>query len=196
MSTETWELPTSLAAIFPKTEGDQLKNEKNYYIWPVGMRNAFESCEMMGIVDSSETCPPDDTTHMAKHCIWKKKDNLAKAMIMQCVKANLIIKVTHAKHAKESWDMFASKYSQTGSGLIMVQATDQATLLWWQYLHMLLASRKLSTTGYIAAAILLSTLPSDPGDPHFWNQHVAGIKINKKSTTLSSVINGILEEKQ
>jgi hypothetical protein len=43
---------------------------------------------------------------------------------------------------------------------------------------------------YIAAAILLSTLPSDPGDPHSWNQHVAGIKINKKSTT------HILKEKQ
>jgi len=45
---------------------------------------------------------------------------------------------------------------------------------------------------YIAAAILLSALPSNPGNPHSWNQHVAGIKINKNTTTLSSVINGIL----
>ena len=101
MSTETWELPTSLAAIFPKTEGDRLENEENYYVWSVQMWNAFESCKMMGVVDSSETCPPDDTTHIVKHHIGKKKDNLAKAMITQCVKAELIIKVAHAKHTKE-----------------------------------------------------------------------------------------------
>jgi len=61
MSTETWELPTSSAAIFPKVESDRLENEENYYVWSVRMRNAFESCEMMGVVDGSETCPPDDT---------------------------------------------------------------------------------------------------------------------------------------
>jgi hypothetical protein len=40
-----------------------------------------------------------------------------------------------------------------------------------------------------------STLPSDPEDPHSWNQHVASVKIDKSTTTLLSVINGILEEK-
>src|ERR1700683_2833293 len=59
-----------------------------------------------------------------------------------------------------------------------------------------LANTEFNISGYIAAAILLSTLPSDPGDPHSWNQHVAGVKINKDITTLSSVVNGILEEKQ
>ena len=58
-----------------------------------------------------------------------------------------------------------------------------------------LANAEFNIPGYIAAAILLSTLPSDPGDPHSWNQHVAGIKIDKNTTNLSSVINGILEEK-
>ena len=207
MSTETWELPTSSAAIFPKTEGDRLENEENYYVWSVRMRNAFESCEMMGVVDGSETCPPDDTTHIAKHRIWKKKDNLAKAMITQCVKADLVIKVAHAKHAKESWDMFASEYSQTGSGSIMLwfrRLTKQlssggdisAHVTGFQEAIRYLANAEFEIPGYIAAAILLSTLPSDPGDPHSWNQHVAGIKIDKKSTTLSSVINGILEEKR
>ena len=59
-------------------------------------------CEMMGVVDGSETCPPDDTTNIAKNRIWKKKNTLAKAMITQCVKSDLVIKVAHAKHAKES----------------------------------------------------------------------------------------------
>jgi len=72
------------------------------------------------MIDSSETCLPDDTTHIAMHHIWKKKDNLTKAMVMQCVKADLVIKVTYAKHTKESWDMFVSEYSQTGPGSIML----------------------------------------------------------------------------
>src|ERR1700688_1706927 len=59
-----------------------------------------------------------------------------------------------------------------------------------------LANAEFNIPGYIAAAILLSTLPSNPGDPHSWNQHVAGVKINKDTTTLSSVVNGILEEKR
>src|ERR1700692_741132 len=118
MSTETWDLPTSSAAIFRKAEGYRVENEENYYGWSVRMRNAFESCEMLGVVDGSETCPPDDTTNIAKNRIWKKKNNLAKAMITQGVKSALFIKVAHVKHAKESWDLFASEFSQTGSGSI------------------------------------------------------------------------------
>jgi hypothetical protein len=32
---ETWDMPTSSAAIFPKAESDRLENEENYYIWLV-----------------------------------------------------------------------------------------------------------------------------------------------------------------
>ena len=206
MSTETWELPTSSVAIFPKVESDRLENEENYYVWSVRMRNAFESCEMMGVVNGSETCPPDNTTNIAKNRIWKKKDSLAKAMITQCVKADLIIKVAHVKHAKESWDVFASEFSQTGSGSIMLwfrPLTKQlpsggdvsAHVTSFQEAIRYLANAEFEIPGYVAAAILLSTLPSDPGDPHSWNQHVAGVKIDKSSTTLSSVINDILKEK-
>ena len=74
-------MPTSSAAIFPKAAVDRLENEENYYVWSVQMNNVFESCEMMGVVDGSETIPPDDSTHIARHRIWNKKDNLAKAMI-------------------------------------------------------------------------------------------------------------------
>jgi hypothetical protein len=207
MSTETWDLPTSSAAIFPKAESDRLENEENYYVWSVRMRNAFKSCEMMGVVDGSETCPPDDTTNIAKHRIWKKKKNLAKAMITQCVKADLVIKVAHTKHAKESWDLFASEFSQTSSGSTMLwfrRLTKQlpsggdvsAHVTSFQEAIRYLANTEFEIPGYVAAAILLSTLPSDPGDPHSWNQHVGSVKIDKSTTTLSSVVNGILEEKQ
>ena len=60
------------------------------------------------------------TTHTIQHQIWKKKDSLVKAMIMQYIKANLIIKVTYTKHTKESWDVFAMEFSQTSSGFIML----------------------------------------------------------------------------
>jgi len=59
-----------------------------------------------------------------------------------------------------------------------------------------LANAEFKIPGYIAAAILFSTLPSDPWDPHFWNNHIAGVKIDKSTTTLLSVIHSILEEKQ
>ena len=84
------------------------------------MKNAFETCDMWGIVNGSEIIPPDDMVNLIKHQIWKKKDNLMKAMIMQCVKADLVIRVPHAKCIKELWDMFATEFSQTGSDSIML----------------------------------------------------------------------------
>src|ERR1700677_588802 len=194
-SEESWDMSASSAHIFPKAEADRLKNEQNYYVWSVRMKNAFETCDMWGIVNGSETIPSDDTAHVAKRRIWIKKDNLTKAMITQCIKADLVIKVAHAKRAKESWDIFLSEFSQTGSGSIM---------LWFQCLtkqlpssgnvstHVMgfqeaicnLANAKFDIPGYIAAAILLSTLPSNPGDPHSWNQHIAGVKIDKDTRVL------------
>src|SRR6266436_8526191 len=117
---ETWDMPTSSATIFPKAKADWLENEEHYYVWSVRMKNTFESCEMMGVVDGSKTILLDDGAHIAQHQIWKKKDNLAKAMITQCMKSDLVIKVAHAKCAKESWDIFVSEFSQASSGSIML----------------------------------------------------------------------------
>src|SRR6202050_3842441 len=206
-SEESWDMSASSAHIFPKAEADRLKNEQNYYVWSVQMKNVFETCDMWGIVNGSETTPSDDTAHTAKRRIWIKKDNLAKAMIMQCIKADLVIKVAHTKRAKESWDIFLSEFSQTGSGSIMLwfrcltkqlpSGSDVSThVMGFQEAIRYLANTEFNIPGYITAAILLSTLPSDPGDPHSWNQHVAGVKIDKDTTTLSSVVNGILKEKR
>src|ERR1700720_671788 len=207
MPEESCDMSASSAHIFPKAEADQLENEQNYYVWSVRMKNVFKTCEMWNIVNGSETVPSDDTTNATKHQIWIKKDNLVKAMITQCIKADLVIKVAHAKHAQESWNIFLSEYSQTSSGSIMLwfrrltkqlpSSGDVSThVTGFQEAIRYLANAEFNIPGYIAAAILLSTLPSNPGDPHFWNQHVAGVKIDKSTTTLSSVINGILEEKR
>src|ERR1700683_4438818 len=120
LSEESWDMSASSAHIFPKAEADWLENEQNYYIWSVQMKNVFETHNMWGVVNGSETIPSDDTANTAKRRIWIKEDNLAKAMITQCVKADLVIKVAHAKWAKELWDTFLSEFSQTGSGSIML----------------------------------------------------------------------------
>ncbi|KIM86957.1 hypothetical protein PILCRDRAFT_4202 [Piloderma croceum F 1598] len=106
-----------------------------------------------------------------------------------------------------AWDLFASEFSQTSSGLIMLwfrRLTKQlpsggdvsAHVTSFQEAIRYLVNSEFEIPGYIAAAILLSTLPSDPRDPHSWNQHIASVKIDKSTTTLLSVVNGILEEKQ
>lgn len=202
-----WDMPTSSAAIFPKSDSDRLENEENYYVWSIRMKNAFESCEMWEVVNGSETTPPEDVFHSDNRRIWKKKDTMAKAMITQCVKADLVIKVAHATTSNESWKIFESEFSQTGSGSIMLwfrRLTKQlapggdvsAHVTGFQEAIRYLANAEFEIPGYVAAAILLSTLPSDPQDPQSWNTHVAGVKIDKNSTTVSSVINGILEEKR
>ena len=94
----------------------------------------------------------------------------------------------------------------TGSGSIMLwfrRLTKQlpsggnisAHVTGFQKAICYLANAEFNIPGYITAAILLSTPSSDPTDPYSWNQHVTGFKINKNTTTLSSVINGILKEK-
>jgi hypothetical protein len=202
---ETWDMPTSSAAIFPRAEVDWLENKVNYYVWSVQMKNMFDSCEMMGVVDGSEKILLGDSAHIVEHWIWKRKDNLAKAMITQCMKSDLVIKFAHAKHTKESWEIFASKFSQTSTGLIMLWLRCLSKQLpsgsdvfahvnsFREAIHYL-ANAEFEISSYIAAAILLSTLPSNPQDPACWNNHVAGMKIDKSTTALLSVINCILEE--
>src|ERR1700677_3107399 len=101
------------------------------------MKNVFEKCNMWGVVNGSETIPSDDTANTAKHRIWIKKNNLAKAMITQYIKANLVIKVAHAKRTKESWDIFLSEFSQNQLRVdnALVPTSHQATPLQQQCLH-------------------------------------------------------------
>jgi len=47
----------------------------------------------------------------------------------------------------------------------------------------------------VTAAILLSTLPSNPKDLESWDYFIKGVKIDQTTTTLLSIINQILKEK-
>src|SRR6202050_921561 len=60
-SEDSWDMSASLAHIFPKAEADQLENEQNYYMWSVRMKNAFKTCDMWGVMNSSATIPSDAT---------------------------------------------------------------------------------------------------------------------------------------
>ena len=58
-SDESWDMLASLGQIFSKGEADQFKNEQNYYICLIWMKNVFKSHEMWHIVDGTETIPPN-----------------------------------------------------------------------------------------------------------------------------------------
>lgn len=117
----SWELTSSSAHIFPRNDTDRLENEAGYYPWSIRMKNGFESCEMWGVVSGSETIPQKDVfTGTNATETWQKKDRLAKALITQCIKSELIIKVAHAETSNEAWDLLAAEFGQTGSGSLML----------------------------------------------------------------------------
>lgn len=206
MKGENWELPTGAHNFFPRTDTDRLVNEDNYLVWAARMKLGFKAAKLMDVVDGTD--PKPSTSGDTKEIeLWEKKDFAAQAMIMGCVTNELVIKISEAKTAKDAWDSFATEFGQTGSGSLM---------LWIKQLVRPMApgddvsehvsayqkaARHLTIAGFeipeaIAAGILLSTLPSNPDDPASWNHFVSSIKIDQKLTTMSAVVNAILEEKR
>ena len=198
---------SSSAHLFPHNNTDHLKNKSGYYPWSIRMKNGFESCKMWEVVSGSETLPAKGIfAGTDTPAIWQKKDHLAKALITQCIKSELIIKVAHSKTSNKAWDLLAAEFGQTGSGSLMLwfhHLTKQFPLsgnipthiISFQEAVCYLANAEFEIPNYITAAILLSTLPSDPNKPSNWNNFISGIKIDKVMMTLSSVISAILEEK-
>jgi len=137
---------------------------------------------------------------------WIKMNAATSAMILQCIKTDLVVKIIHLTSAAEIWTLFASEYSQVGSGSIMYWFSRltrhmssggdiSAHITGFQEATRYLANAKFIIPESVMAAILLSTLPSDPKDPESWDYFIKGIRIDN-STTLSSVISLILEEKR
>lgn len=182
-----WDLPTSAAHIFPKHDVDRLENEAGYYPWSLQMKNVFSTAEMWGVVSGTETKPGNDVFNSEAHTNWESKDDMAKALITQCIKSDLIIKVTHAGLIM-LWFRQLTKQMPAGSNVTAHCTNFQEAICY-------LANAEFEILSYIVAAILLSTLPSGPSGPQSWNNHVTGVKIEKTTTTLPSVINGILKEK-
>jgi len=83
------------------------------------MRNAFESCEMMGVVDGSK--PVRQTTQITyREASYMEKEG------QPCKGHDHAVREGRPRHQgrprqtrKKILDMFASEYSQTGSGSIM-----------------------------------------------------------------------------
>lgn len=164
----------------------------------------FEYCKMWGVVSGMETRPLPGLQLDSN--IWDNKDRLMRVILSKSVKSELVIKIAGTTSLKEAWTLLESEYSQTRSGSLM---------LWFRWLTRQLSpgsdisvhissfqeaihhltNADFQIPSYIAVTILLSTLPSDLNDPASWNNHISGVKIDKLTTTLSSVITGILEEK-
>ena len=189
---------------FCTSNSDRLEDEKGYYPWKIQMKSGFEYCEMWGVVSGMETQPLAGLQLGGD--IWDKKDRLARVILGKSVTSELVIKITGTSTSEEAWTLLETEYSQTGSGLLMLwfkRLTRQlspggdvlAHVSGFQEAICHLANADFQIPSYIAAAILLSTLPSNPNEPTSWNNHVSGVKIDRNVTTLSSVIAGILEEK-
>ncbi|KAG2062502.1 hypothetical protein BDR04DRAFT_1165108 [Suillus decipiens] len=164
----TWNMPVNSSAFFPKDDNNRLVNEAGYFVWAHRMEKATL---------------PKPSPGAANEEVWMKMDTAASALIMQCIKGELVVKIIHMATSKAAWDLFASEYSQIGSGSI---------IYWFAHL-----TRHMPVGGDPAtAAIPLSTLPSDPKDPESWDYFIKGVKIDQTTTTLLSVINQILEEKR
>ena len=201
----SWDPPSGYIHNFCTSDSDQLEDKKGYYPWQIQMKSGFEYCEMWGVVSGTETRLAPGLQLGSD--IWDKKDRFAKVILDKSMKSELIIKITGAMTSHEAWNLLETEYSQTGSDSLMLwfrRLTRQlspggnilAHMSGFQEAIRHLANANFQILSYIAAAILLSTLLSDPGGPTSWNNFVSGIKIDLTTTALSSVISGILEEKQ
>ena len=104
---------------------------------------------------------------------------------------------------KDTYDHLLTEYSETGSGLLMMWFTHltqcfkpnediSAHVNGFQEAFHHLAHADFPIPEAVAAAILLSTLPSNPEDPKNWIGFIGRIQVTK-TTKLTSVINSILE---
>ncbi|KDR86118.1 hypothetical protein GALMADRAFT_132711 [Galerina marginata CBS 339.88] len=122
MATKTlthWELPHSAATYFPKSEEDRLENENNYYVWSIRMKSAYEVCDLWEVVKGIEKAPsPGSSVELEKE--WKKKNKAATALMLQCIKQELVVKVAMKESANAIWEVFSSEYGQTGIGSLML----------------------------------------------------------------------------
>lgn len=170
------------------------------------MKDTFEVVDLWEIVNGDEKVPPDSKAN--KLLLWKKKDKAAKSLLTQCIKSNLVVKVAHATSSHHAWSILETEYSQTGPGSIMlwfkrltmkyVPADGSITnhITGYQAALRALANAEFLIPEYIAAAILISTLPSDPNNPESWSSYISTVKLDKSSTTLASAINGINDAKR
>jgi hypothetical protein len=201
----SWDMPANSSAFFPKDDNDRLANEAGYFVWAHRMQKALQYCGLWNVVSGATHRPSPGATDEQ---IWIKMDIAASVLITQCIKGELVVKIIHLPSSKAAWDLFVSEYSQIGSGSIMywfarltrhmiVGGDVSAHINDYQEAIRYLANANFSIPEPISAAILLSTLPSDPKDPESWDYFIKGVKIDQlATTTLSSVINQILEEKR
>ncbi len=201
--TMSWEIPNAtFTSFFPSKKDSKLIGESNYMVWAAQMQTAYHIAGLWDI--ASKDCRPskDNTLETA---IWEKRNLIALGLLQSSLNDDLIALMTHETHVFRIWQMFESQMSQKGSGSILLwfhQLTHSINLgsdISEHITHFQKALQHLMVAGWdipehIAACILLSTLPHDPNEADSWDGMVRQIKIDKDSTT-SSTINVLLDEK-
>lgn len=198
----SWDFPQNISTIFPKSDPDRLSGEGNYHVWAVRMENAFEVCGLLDVVSGAMPRPPPGDVNDA---IWLKMNASARTVIAQCISSSLVMKVSHFRDAKDIWSTLGAQYTRTGAGSIVywfsrlsnpMQPTDDisAHIMAFQDAYHHLENSNFVIPESCAAGLLLSTLYKDPGDPRSWDYFIEGTWITE-TTTLSSIVNLLLEEK-
>ncbi|KAJ3479112.1 hypothetical protein NLI96_g9298 [Meripilus lineatus] len=204
-TTPTWTMSSGSSIFFPSSESEKLASEQDYFVWSVKMKKAFSTVGLLEVVDGTTPKPTEDDK--GDLALWMMKDTAAMALLFKCVSKELVVTLARCDTAHDAWMNLETELSQTGSGSIilwfrtLVRAFNHGEDLATHVTNFTTARNHLAQADFpipefISAAILLSTLPADPADSNSYNNFVAGIKIDKKTTTLSSTINLVLEEKR
>jgi hypothetical protein len=175
---------------------DHITSEINYQPWTTHMVNTFHATDLKDLILGTEL---DDRSKN-----WQVKNGTAMSFIMSCVINQLLLKIEHCKTAVECWKVFQNQYHQIGMGSVIIwmcvmlkpyQAGQDITehINTFKVAQHNLANAEFDIPDHIAAAMLVSTLPSDPAYSLSWNSYISSLKL-VKTTTFNTTVNGILEE--
>jgi gag-polypeptide of LTR copia-type len=168
----------------------------NYQPWTTRMLNAFRAADLEEMILRTES---DDKTKN-----WQIKNSTAMSFITSCIVNSLLPKIQSCKTAAECWKVFENQYKQVGMGSVIIWTRAMIKLYQngndiAKHINDFKAARRnlvkaeFDIPDHIAVAMLVSTLPSDPGDPFSWNGYISSLKLTK-TATFDTTVNGILEE--
>ncbi|KAF9020288.1 hypothetical protein BDZ89DRAFT_1116434 [Hymenopellis radicata] len=195
---ENWLPMTGAHALFPTHERTALQGQENYMPWSALFETAARTIQGLDVLRGRMPRPhPEEKTFVS----WITVDGYLSSMMMQCVNPSMIVKLV-GKSAAAGWRTLRNEYGQRGSGSLMIQFKQltrpykSGDDLETHISSFQTAIHNIATAGFdipqlFAAAILITTLPSEPDSPETWYQFVSGFKFTRK-TTLSTTVSQIL----
>jgi len=105
----TANLPTSPQVVGTKLDGP------NYLAWVAQFMPIFRTHEVLGIVDGSESCPPqylpNSTDPNPAFALWQKKDQLVLSWILCSLSPTILSSVYGLNTSRSAWAYLAGRYA-------------------------------------------------------------------------------------